>query len=154
MPRIERISVRVYFRCLRLEIMNKNFERRPPRLQPYWPVFWRIMPFFRLLLAITAHFPCLLGEPRSSLSYSGTFHAAIIVRDGECEWPDGFCGTGQAAVDTFEAKSPLEPPPWGRLLRRTRENAVILARTVSAPLGWRRKERSKENPPVGSAAWP
>jgi hypothetical protein len=48
-------------------------------------------------------------------------------------------------VDSFEGKSPLETPPWGRLLRRTRENAVILARTVSAPLGWRRKKSQKKS---------
>jgi hypothetical protein len=62
------------------------------------------------------------------------------VGDGECGWPDGFCGTGRGAVDIFERKSPLEPPAWGRLSRRRRENAVILARRVSAPLGWRRKK--------------
>ena len=33
---------------------------------------------------------------------------------GKWGWPDGFCGTGRAAVDTFEGKSPHEPPPWGR----------------------------------------
>jgi hypothetical protein len=70
----------------------------------------------------------------------------------ECGWPDGSCGTGRAAVDPFEGKSPLEPPPWGRLLRRTFENAVILACTVSGPLGWRRKKTLKRNP-AGRVRW-
>ena len=90
---------------------------------------------------------------RRVLPYSGVFYGAIIVGDGEWGWPDGFCDMGRAGVDTFEGKSPLKPPSWGYSLRRTRENAVILARTVSAPLGWRRKKRSKEIPPVGSAGW-
>ncbi len=48
-------------------------------------------------------------------------------------------------MDTFEEKSPIQPPPWGRLSRRTRENAVIWAHTVSDPLGWRRKNAQKES---------
>jgi hypothetical protein len=40
----------------------------------------------------------------------------------------------------FAVRDELPWTPRGRLLRRTHENAVILARTVSAPLGWRRKK--------------
>lgn len=29
-----------------LQLTDKNFERHPPRLQPYWPVFCRFLPFF------------------------------------------------------------------------------------------------------------
>ena len=41
---------------------------------------------------------------------------------------------------------PFEPPPRGSLLRRRRENVVILARTVSVPLGGRRKKALRRNP--------
>jgi hypothetical protein len=41
------------------------------------------------------------------------FYGAIVVGDGECGWPDGFCGTGRAGVDTFEGKSSFAPPSEG-----------------------------------------
>ena len=46
----------------------------------------------------------------------------------------------------LRGKRAFEPRPWGYLLRRTRENAVVLARTVSAPLAWRRKKTLRRNP--------
>ncbi|TVS17321.1 MAG: hypothetical protein EA424_12830 [Planctomycetaceae bacterium] len=50
---------------------------------------------------------------RRALWNFGTFHAAIIVGEGKCEWPDGFRGTGQAAVDGFERRNRLKPRRGG-----------------------------------------
>jgi hypothetical protein len=122
-----------------------------PLWQPYWPFSCRLLPFI-------SDFSC------SFSACSGGLAACIPVLRyvlwcnhrrgrgvGMARW---ILRYGTSRRGYFRGESPLEPPPWGRLLRRTRENAVILARTVSAPLGWRRKKSPKEIPPVGSAGWP
>ncbi len=88
--------------CGRIRILNVVRQDCKPT-GPFFAAFCHSFLTFR------AHFPLVLGVWWRVLPYSGMFYGVIIVGDGEWGWPDGFCGMGRAAVDTFEGRSPFEP---------------------------------------------
>jgi hypothetical protein len=132
---------------------DRNFERRPPRLQPSWnftgPSLAASCHFFRLSLLVSLLISRVFWECGGLRCRSSVrFMPRSSWDTGSANGPMDFAVRDELPCSLSREK-PLETPPRGRFLRRTRENAVILARTVSDPLGWRRKKRSEEIPPVG-----
>ena len=68
-------------------IKYKGFERRPPALQPYWPVSCLFSAIFSAIFsAFSFSLSLVWGVYLRALPYSGMFHGGITVGDKERKW--------------------------------------------------------------------